>query len=275
MRCSGRSATASSFHDALGQDRVGAGDDSVDLDVVRKETAAADWLEAAWLPCATFGYVRCSPHNGESHLSEESVSATSTIENAVPTSPGAPVRPSSLARLKWRMQLGALASALMLAAGCSASTESQAPDEGAAANEPATATVAGDPTAAGVRYVLTKQNSFGASGNPFTRVSIDPVRMDDTPLSAAESEALKMELADLGDVQVSPAKPKDPSELPSVSADEARMRVGPVLPTDQGVSIQISLGCGSTCGSAATYELSPGDDGEWTVTGTDGPVTLM
>ena len=154
-------------------------------------------------------------------------------------------------RRRLATSLAGLAAVLALVAGCACS----------AAPPP----VHTDPSVAVIRHVLVNDNTFGTNRNPFSRVVVSPQRTNGTQLSAATKAAITTQLRDLGDVKVSTAK---------VSAGQAGIRLGSVVPTSKGVNIKVDMYCGNVCGLQATYKLVKGPNGGWAVTGTTEPVAV-
>ena len=159
----------------------------------------------------------------------------------------------SRARRRMIVSILGLASVLALVAGCACSTV-----------PPRLHT---DPTVAVVRHVIAIDNTFAGGGNPFSRVLVSPKRLDGSSLSSATKSAINSELSDLGDVKVSSASP-------NTRAREAQISVGKVVRTSTGVVIEARMNCGELCALRATYELTKGAGGGWTVTGRRGPVMV-
>lgn len=149
------------------------------------------------------------------------------------------------------MSLIGLASVLALVAGCGCS--------------PVPPPVHTDPTVAVIRHVVAEANTFGGGGNPFSRVVIAPKRLDGSKLSPDTKSAITAELADLGDIEVSTSK---------VRNGEASIKVGAVVTTSKGATIEVSMYCGNVCGQYATFVLQQGPGGAWSVTGTTGPIAV-
>ncbi|MDY7100108.1 MAG: hypothetical protein S0880_02870 [Actinomycetota bacterium] len=169
-----------------------------------------------------------------------------------------------------------LIGSLVALAACAPTGPTSAPpddDPGDAAPTPAM-------MAAAVHQLLTVDHTFGEGPPPFTEyLLLDHTEADapdvaPRPLTDAEQAAIEEVVAPFGPFRWidDPAEWRTEDLRPTI---EGAVIVGvgePTIDGDRGL-VPVSLWCGGLCGTWLTYELTA-SDGDWAVTGIDGPIAV-
>lgn len=163
------------------------------------------------------------------------------------------------------------------------------PDQtGGTGTAPTTTTAPGDDTATvmalALRELLTEQSTFG-QGHRFDAVliqtSTDPAAGFTTPEATSrpltDGERVSIEAA-ITDLSADVRWVDDPDEwrnddlMPEIPGS-AIIGVGEPTFDDDGALVPVSLWCGGLCGTWFTWRLEI-TDGQWAVTGIEGPVAV-
>ena len=146
--------------------------------------------------------------------------------------------------------------------------------------------------AVALHHLVTEDHTFGDGPPPFSRYLIEDRTIDNSavlspgdgnedvaaesrPLTEQERAAVEEAVSEYGLVQwISDPDEWRTDDLEPGIEGSAIIGVGvPRLDGDDAL-VPVALWCGGTCGTWLTYRLELGDDAEWKVTGTDGPIAI-